>query len=730
MGFVTWTRRLLPALIALFLCAAGWAQTATLAAPALLTPANGATGLTVPVRLTWSTPGTSSYTYGVQVSRTEGFTDLAYASDTIMEPATSVSGLAVGTRYWWRVRAFNDTGYSAWSAARSFTTATEAALKPAAPVLLAPVSGSSGVAVNAALTWNAAARALTYTVQLARNQAFTDGVLYRTQVTATTVGIGDLAVNTKYYWRVKALNAAGESEWSAIWFFTTTPAISTAPAQPVLVAPARGAAAALPLKLQWQPAARATVYTVQVSTTENFSLLVVGKEYLTTTTLDIASLPTNARYFWRVRAANNAGGSLWSETWSFTLGTPVNNRLSAPVLASPANGAVNVPLAAAFTWKPVDGALTYDLQVRKGTAVAVTREGLAGTSVLVTGLTANTTYQWAVRAANADGVSVWSTVWSFTTTTATVQLPLAPELLSPADAAIGVAPGAMLYWKAAERATTYSVLLVLIDPVYQKELRIDQVAATSVKVPSLPSSSKWVWRVRGVNAAGAGPWSAPRTFTMAAAPPPAPPAVPVLQLPADSAVDLAQAVVLKWAAAERATGYAVQVSTASTFTPLVYGNTTLTAATVQVTGLQAGVRYLWRVKAINSAGESAWSAPWAFATKGSATTLLPPLPPTLRFPENAALNVPLQARLLWIPGERATGSVVQYSVNETFATSLSVTAGPGVSAVDLTLNPGKTYYWRVKSVNAVGASDWSPTWRFATVAPVPVVYVPLPPTLL
>lgn len=734
MGSVARACRRWPALamslLVLFLCAAGWAQTTTLAIPALVSPANNATGVAVPTRLTWNAPGAYSYTYGLQVSRNDAFTDLVYTSDTLIEPAATVAGLAAGTRYWWRARAYNDAGYSAWSSAFSFTTVTDAALKPATPTLLAPASGATGVPVNASLTWNAAARATTYTVQLARNQGFTDGVQYRAGVTATSAGFGDLLTNTPYFWRVKAVNATSESDWSATWYFVTTTTVATVPAQPVLCAPARGAAAALPIKLQWLAAARAAGYTVQVSATDAFTTLLVGKEFITPTALDVTSLPSNARYFWRVRAINSAGASLWSETWSFTLGTPVNNKLAPPVLVSPVNGKTGAALSPAFTWKPSDGALKYDLQVRNGATVVATREGLVGTSESVTGLAANTTYQWAVRAVNADGASVWSAAWTFTTTPNTAQVPATPELLSPADGAIGVTPDAPLYWKAAERATTYSVLLALIDPVYQKELRIDGVTATSAKLPNLPYGTKWTWRVRGVNAAGAGAWSAPRTFTVVAPPPPAPPAAPVLLMPADAAVDLAQTVTLKWAAAERAVSYTVQVAMVSTFSPLVFSKEQVTGTSIDVTSLQVGACYLWRVKAVNGTGASAWSTVWSFSTKGAANTLLPPLPPTLRYPENTAVNVPLQARLLWTPGERATGSIVQYSIDETFATSLVVNAGQSIAGVDLTLNPGKTYFWRVKSKNAVGESAWSPTWRFATVPPEPVVVIPPAPALI
>jgi hypothetical protein len=93
---------------------------------------------------------------------------------------------------------------------------------PSVPFLLSPSNGATGVSISPLLTWRPAERAVSYTVQLARNDAFTTGLVTRENVTTTSLQCSNLQGKTRYFWRVKAVNANGASQWSPIWSFTTT----------------------------------------------------------------------------------------------------------------------------------------------------------------------------------------------------------------------------------------------------------------------------------------------------------------------------------------------------------------------------------------------------------------------------------------------------------------------------------------------------------------------------
>jgi hypothetical protein len=90
----------------------------------LSAPANGATGVVVPVTLSWQASTGSPTSYQAQVSTVSTFATLVLDRPGITTTSTSVSGLTAGTVYYWHVRATNAAGSSLYSATRSFTTAT------------------------------------------------------------------------------------------------------------------------------------------------------------------------------------------------------------------------------------------------------------------------------------------------------------------------------------------------------------------------------------------------------------------------------------------------------------------------------------------------------------------------------------------------------------------------------------------------------------------------------
>src|SRR5712664_3276601 len=96
-------------------------------------------------------------------------------------------------------------------------------------------------------------------------------------------------------------------------------------------------------------------------------------------------------------------------------------------------------------------------------------------------------------------------------------------------------------------------------------------------------------------------------------PPPGPPA-PVLSSPADGANNVAVPVTLSWQASSGATSYHAQVSTSSTFTPLVYDQTGITTTSTTVSGLARRTTYFWRVFAADATGEGPASAVRSFRT--------------------------------------------------------------------------------------------------------------------
>ncbi len=187
---------------------------------------------------------------------------------------------------------------------------------PEQPVLVSPENETEDVALAATFTWEASIGAASYTLQIAEDASFTNMVTEETGISNTEYDYTLANFETTYYWRVKASNTSGDSDWSTTWNFTT---LMAAPEQPVLLTP-ENEATALPKELTftWESTQNADTYTLQISEDEAFTSLLVDESGLTATSYDFILPDYLTTYFWRVMATNTTGDSDWSAVWSFT----------------------------------------------------------------------------------------------------------------------------------------------------------------------------------------------------------------------------------------------------------------------------------------------------------------------------------------------------------------------------------------------------------------------------
>ncbi len=244
------------------------------------------------------------------------------------------------TKCFWRVKLFHTVDTSEWSTVWNFTT------KPRrAPILVSPTDSTVKVSVFAQLKWQAYSGASSYAVQYSENSNFSNAV--KTTSVSTTLNVS-LKSNTRYYWRVRGRNSAGDEfyDFSETWTFTTDSGLP----KPVLVSPVNTAQnQALNVVFSWGKVSQATSYRVEISKDKTFNLGVFPKN-TTTNSTSFTHLAGGTTYYWRVKSINGSLESPWSEVWSMT--TNVLNTvgefaaLGVEVFPNPSSGIYQIRLNA------------------------------------------------------------------------------------------------------------------------------------------------------------------------------------------------------------------------------------------------------------------------------------------------------------------------------------------------------------------------------------------------
>ena len=331
--------------------------------------------------LTWNAVyGATSYRIYRSTSKGSGYSLLGTTTAT----SYTNTGAKAGTTYYYRVKACNDAGLSPYSNVVSGKVKSVTP-KPSAPVVKIGNSASSGKPM---LTWNAVSGATSYKVYRATSQNGTYSLLGT--VTATSYTNTGAKAGTTYYYKVKAVNSAGESAYSNVvsgraTVTTLTMGHSSTSGKP---------------QLTWKAVSGATSYKVYRATTKNGAYSVINTTKARTYTNTGAALGTT--YYYKVEALNAAGKSMG-------FSAVVDGKV-APVLAV---GYSSVSGKPQLTWKAVPGATEYQVyrstQQNSGYSKINTT---TSTSYVNTGAKAGTTYYYKIVAVKGTAVSDFSNIVS------------------------------------------------------------------------------------------------------------------------------------------------------------------------------------------------------------------------------------------------------------------------------------------------------------------------------
>lgn len=475
--------------------------------PVLISPPNGATGVSVTPTLDWGDVSGATY-YRVQiftgVNPVHEANNIPQSQYTV--PSNVLSGL---TSYYWRVKAFNANDSSAYSGYFTFTTAVA---PPAPPLLIAPPDSSNNVSLTATIDWSDVSGITSYTLQVSTDPTFTTVTLNLPGLTSSQYVLsgGQLSPSTYYYWHVAAINSGGTT-WSERWSFNTVPA---PPPAPVLNSPANGATgvSVTPL-LNWNDVPVGSVtYQVQLSTDPNFGSTLIDESGLTVSQYQVGPgiLSGLSQYYWRVRATNAGGNGNWSIVWMFTtaVGAP-----AAPILVSPLDSSVGVSRNPLLDWNNVPNATSYRVMVSiypDFLSTVVNTTVTTSQYTVSTALAYNTKYYWRVNATNSSGTGPWSVIWNFTTIP---NLPAAPTLLLPPNNSTGISLVPLMDWTDVSTANQYRIQISTVNTFTTTVVnQVVDISQYQVLSGVLQGGTTYYWRVASINLGGQGAYSTTWSF--------------------------------------------------------------------------------------------------------------------------------------------------------------------------------------------------------------------------
>ena len=182
--------------------------------PALILPLDGQSNVPDSLALHWG-PIAGAVAYHVMLSRDSNFVLGALVNDsTVADTFRTISDLKPDSRYFWKVRAGSDFSWGQWSNTWGFRT--NVAL-PGPVSLLVPSNQSAISRDSARFVWTRGQPAVDlYWFELAADSLFTFRFVDSTVTDTFKVIVNNLIAGHKFWWKVRAGNAAGWGAFSAV----------------------------------------------------------------------------------------------------------------------------------------------------------------------------------------------------------------------------------------------------------------------------------------------------------------------------------------------------------------------------------------------------------------------------------------------------------------------------------------------------------------------------------
>ena len=392
------------------------------------------------VTVTWTTdqPSSSQISYG---------TTTGYGSSTTLDTnlvtahSETITGLAAGTAYDFDVTSTTASSLSTTSPNSTFTTPATTAIPPYVGYVVAWGINNTGATV----TWSTDVPA---TAQMGYGTTTALGQLSPLQSAMTAshgVTLTGLNPGTEYYFVAQSTGADGATGYSSVMTFTTMGTATTPP--PVISNVMATSIGNTTATVTWTTD-QSTSSQVNYGLTTTYSLSsTLNPTLVTSHSVTLTGLSPGATYDFDVMSADSSAVSSTSTNYTFT----TTGTAPPPVITNVGSSSVTSGTAT-ITWttdQASSSAVNYGTTTGYGSTASL--GALVTThSVVLTGLTANTAYDFDVVSANAANTSSTSANYTFATSSNTAPPPVLSYL-----AFWGVtSSGVTISWSTNEPANT------------------------------------------------------------------------------------------------------------------------------------------------------------------------------------------------------------------------------------------------------------------------------------
>lgn len=354
-------------------------------------------------------------TYDVEYNTTGTFTGVPTVAGVNAQYLT-LTGLTPGATYYWKVRSYNGTNYSAWSAVDSFVVYST--VVASAPIPSYPLTGEVVYTLEPTLYWylNGPSAGLTFDVEFNDNGVFT-GTPTFSGLTNTYLTLSTLTAGQTYYYKVRSFDGSNYSSWSATQSFVVVG--SGGSLVPVPSWPVGGATVyTTDQQISWYmngPSLGLT-FQVEVSFTGTFTGTPTYTG-LTNMYYTLTGLTPGSTVYWKVRSFNGVTPSTWSAMASFVVYDPLAPLM--PLTGTPSDGVIINTNAPVISWvlPAPSNNLTYELQIADNPNMtnAIVLNNLTTPKAALDNLNDNTGYYWRVRSKLGNNYSSYSNIAVFNT---------------------------------------------------------------------------------------------------------------------------------------------------------------------------------------------------------------------------------------------------------------------------------------------------------------------------